>query len=159
MILSCDRVSLCCYLYIARLLVSISKLVGCCFPCITVSSCNSMILEYLEPSSLSCFVRRHSFFPSFSIFKSAVLDIQLFRLASFLALINFAFTCFSAVLFSDVGSDSATSLAVFSSLCSLSRSLLQYGLYSFLAPFGMASFAACRIHLVNSLTTLLISLS
>ena len=86
---------------------------------------------------------------------TAVLVIQLFLLASFLALINLAFTCFSGVLYSDGGTDSA----VFSSLCSLSRSLFQYGLYSFLAPFGIASFAACRIHLVNSLTTLLISLS
>ena len=103
-------------------------------------------------------VRRHSFFPSFSIFKSAVLDIQFFLLALLLAIINFAFTCFSAVLFSDVGTDSAMSLAVFSSLCSFSRLLFQYGLYTFLAPFGMASSAACRIHLVNSLTTLLISL-
>ena len=54
---------------------------------------------------------------------------------------NFALTCFSAVLFPGVGSDSATSLVVFSSLCSISRSLFQYGLYSFLARFGMASFA------------------
>ena len=104
-----------------------------------MSSCISVILEYLDPSSLSCFVRRHSFFPSFSIFKSAVLDIQLFLLASFLALTNFALTCFSAVLFSDVGRDSAMSLAVFSSLYSLSRSLIKYGLYSFLAPFGISN--------------------
>ena len=92
-----------------------------------MSSCISVILKYIEPPSLSCFVRRHSFFMSFSIFKSAVLDIQLFLLAFFLALINFAFTCFSVVLFADVGTDSAMSLAVFSSLCSLSRSLFQYG--------------------------------
>ena len=107
MILSCDRVSLCCCVVTCILLacwyVSANRLAAV-FPCIKVSSCISVILEYLEPSSLNCFVRRHSFFPSFSIFKSAVLDIQLFLLPSSLALINFAFTCFSAVLLSDVGS-------------------------------------------------------
>ena len=43
-----------------------------------------------------------------------ILSHQLFLLASFLALINFAFTCFSNVLFSDVGICSVKNLAAFS---------------------------------------------
>ena len=121
-----------------------------------MTPCIRLILEYLEPSSLICFARHHRFFPSFSIFKSVNLVIQLFLVESVFALINLVFTCFSAVLYSDVGTDSAMSLAVFSSLCSLSRSLFQYGLYYFVSPFRTDTFAACRIQRGNSLTTLLI---
>ena len=69
-----------------------------------------------------------SIFPSFSMFKSAILVIQVFLLAPFLALINLSFDCFSAVLFSDVGTGYAMSPATFSTLCCLSRSSSHYGL-------------------------------
>ena len=55
------------------------------------------------------------------------------------------------MLLSVVGSCSAVSLAAVTWSFSCLSSSDQFGQYSFLAPLGMLSFAACRIARVNSL--------
>ena len=114
-----------------------------CFPWTIFLSYISDTLACLFSSSLSCFVRCHNLLHSVSMLKLAVFFIQLLLLASFLVLINLALICFKTVLLPIDGATSARFLAIVSSLCLLLfRSLLQYGLKSFLAPFGIHSFAA-----------------
>ena len=122
-------------------------------------TCRSVILACLFSLSLSCFVRRHNLIPSISMLRLTVSCIQLLLLASFHAIMNLALACFNVVLLSNYGATSARFLAVVNSLSLLFTSLFQYGLWSFLAPFGIHSFAAWRPLLLNYFITILISLS